>query len=502
MIGASSNELSTLIEYNMRKLAAKDSTSCGACGYNPTVSVALKLGSDCFHSDSDFRWKCGSLNEVSKYGDLGGYDDEWFDDYLKSLLDDNGSSNNGGKVYTVIVVRREKRKENVSIVFGKYRHVWIVGRVSEEEAVRKVAEMFVKAFVNGGKEEGSITGEFMPVGADGRIVLSFNLLNADPRDWIYDWDFQEIDDNLLAPITEALKPLADISVESQVLYHTPKSSFSYWDDKLGTYIFTTKDLPFFVNSNEWHLDTSVAAGGRSKILHFVVYVPSARECPLLLQLPSGEISTTNGFISPMWGSVVVWNPSACFEDSEMETHVRNKISPEDLERIFEVFIGQLRQLFGLKSKGLFADASDTLRLLTSDKGFTEFVECQWHTYIMDEQNSRSILIAIKICTFFFIYASTQMYSGVWKHPNELANPFQVLIVARLLIPIAVLLSASSVVLLICVTKVAKSAFDKALAEHEDIYDVVGSEEPIECDHGVDLQQPLLIKIDSSNSHKK
>ena len=30
--------------------------------------------------------------------------------------------------------------------------------------------------VNGGKEEGFIHGEFMPVGADGRIVLSFNLL--------------------------------------------------------------------------------------------------------------------------------------------------------------------------------------------------------------------------------------------------------------------------------------------------------------------------------------
>lgn len=27
----------------------------------------------------------------------------------------------------------------------------------------------------------------MPVGADGRIVLSFNLLNANPQDWIYDW---------------------------------------------------------------------------------------------------------------------------------------------------------------------------------------------------------------------------------------------------------------------------------------------------------------------------
>ena len=41
--------------------------------------------------------------------------------------------------------------------------------------------------VNGGKEEGFIHGEFMPVGADGRIVLSFNLLNSNPHDWVYDW---------------------------------------------------------------------------------------------------------------------------------------------------------------------------------------------------------------------------------------------------------------------------------------------------------------------------
>ncbi|KAL6536866.1 hypothetical protein OROHE_012450 [Orobanche hederae] len=59
-----------------------------------------------------------------------------------------------------------------------------------------------------------------------------------------------------------------------------------------------------------------------------------------------------------------------------------------------------------------------------------------------------------------------------------------------------------VVLLICVTKVAKSAFDKALAEHEHIDDLVGSEEPTERDHGVDFQRPLLMKIYSSDSHQK
>ncbi|KAL6525471.1 hypothetical protein OROHE_015778 [Orobanche hederae] len=70
------------------------------------------------------------------------------------------------------------------------------------------------------------------------------------------------------------------------------------------------------------------------------------------------------------------------------------------------------------------------------------------------------------------------------------------------IPNDIARNLKTMVLLICVTKVAKSAFDKALAEHEDIDDAVGSEEPIERDHGVDLQRPLLIKIDSSDSHQK
>lgn len=84
----------------------------------------------------------------------------------------------------------------------------------------------------------------------------------------------------------------------------------------------------------------------------------------------------------MWGSVVVWNPSACFNDSKMETHVRNKISSEELSKIFEVLVGQLRQLLGLKSKGLFRDSSGTLRLLTSQRGFTE-----WELDVLSRQHT-------------------------------------------------------------------------------------------------------------------
>ncbi|KAL6208960.1 hypothetical protein ACLB2K_019903 [Fragaria x ananassa] len=329
----------------------RQTPQCGTCSPNHSVSVVL---------DPDDHPLLGAV-------DFDG-DDEAVDEALEAVFRGGWGSGDRGEVYTVVVVNRGG--EEARAVVGKYRNAWIVGRVSEEEAVAKAAEVFVKVFVNGGKEEGLIHGEFMPVGADGTLVLSFNLLNADPRDWVYDWDFQTVDTTLLAPIIEAMKPVANISVESQVLYHVPKSSLSYWDDKWDSYVFSTKDLPFFVNSNEWHLDTSIAAGGRSKMLHFVVYIPSAKECPLLLQLPDGQISTTNSFISPMWGGVIVLNPHTCRKDSESNHPSRHTIMHEDLQKVFEVFMGQFRQLFSFKSDNLYVGVSGMYNLLPSEKGFT------------------------------------------------------------------------------------------------------------------------------------
>ncbi|KAL7246967.1 hypothetical protein ACSBR2_001973 [Camellia fascicularis] len=374
---SSADKLGFSILGHMTKFTGDDSV-CGTCGNNYTVSATLDSATtECVHSKSlelSCLWRCGAMSDFN-FDDDDDDDDEFVDEYLESML----GGHEGGKVYTVVVVKRD---QEVRAVVGKHRHAWIVGRVLEVDAVEKVAEIFVKIFVNGGKEEGLIHGEFMPVGADGKVVLSFNLLNADPHDWIYDWDFQKVDEILLAPIIEALGPVANISVESQILYHTPKSSFSYWDDELESYIFSAKDLPFFVNSNEWHLDTSIAAGGRSKILQVVVYVPSANECPLLLQLPNGEISTTNGFISPMWGGVIVWNPPGCLRDSENMQPLKHKIAHQDLQKVFEVFMGQLRQLFGLKSNNLYVGASGTFVLLASERGFTE-----WELDVLSRQHT-------------------------------------------------------------------------------------------------------------------
>lgn len=58
--------------------------------------------------------------------------------------------------------------------------------------------------------------------------------------------------------------------------------------------------------------------------------------------------------------------------------------------------------------------------------------------------------------------------------------------------------------MICVTKVAKSALDKALAENEDIDGITSSPAlPIVAEPSVDLNQPLIIKIDpTEDNHEK
>lgn len=45
---------------------------------------------------------------------------------------------------------------------------------------------------------------------------------------------------------------------------------------------------------------------------------------------------------------------------------------QEVNQIFEVFMGQLRQLFGLKSSGFHKGTSGTSLLLASERGFTEW----------------------------------------------------------------------------------------------------------------------------------
>lgn len=339
-----------------------------------------EAGCDHFQNDGSdgCLWQCGSAESGSFFD--GG--DEEVDEFFDGILNgDKGrcGSQRGGKVYTMVVVGDGMGSTDdgkFRVIVGKHRHAWIVGKIQEMAAVRVASKVFVEVFMHGWMDSNGMDDwkneASIPIGSDGSVTLSFSLLNANPRDWVYEWDFKNTGEEMLAPMVEALAPLANVRVESQVLYHTPKSSFSFWDSKMGSHVFSTSDLPFFVNSKEWHLDTSIATAGRSKVLQFVVYVPSAKECPLHLSLSNKDVSTTNAFISPMWGGIHVWNPPTCSMNSDGSHSSMNMISSKDLHEVFKVFIGQLRLLFGLKSDNTYVPESEISRFLASERGFTEW----------------------------------------------------------------------------------------------------------------------------------
>ncbi|KAK9664837.1 hypothetical protein RND81_14G072300 [Saponaria officinalis] len=95
-------------------------------------------------------------------------------------------------------------------------------------------------------------------------------------------------------------------------------------------------------------------------------------------------------------------------------------------------------------------------------------------------------------TLALVYAGTTLkdLSDVTHGWQELSPSRWVFLISSVLI---------SVALMICVTRVAKTALDKALAENEDIDDLFPSDLPISSDHLEDLQQPLIIKTDSSQN---
>ncbi|KAG5567599.1 hypothetical protein RHGRI_002966 [Rhododendron griersonianum] len=97
-------------------------------------------------------------------------------------------------------------------------------------------------------------------------------------------------------------------------------------------------------------------------------------------------------------------------------------------------------------------------------------------------------------TFTFVYVGTTLkdLSDVTHGWAEVSKTRWALMAAGFLI---------SVILMVVTTKVAKASLDKALAEDGDIEGILGSPRlPIVAEPPLDLQKPLIIKIDSPGNH--
>ncbi|KAF8068896.1 phosphatidylinositol-glycan biosynthesis class S protein-domain-containing protein [Lyophyllum atratum] len=199
-------------------------------------------------------------------------------------------------------------------------------------------------------EQDHRTAQYSP-----RYRLSFTLLNEDAAagNPYTDWGISNAISSHISPILSQLETLHDFTIESQVQFHAPLAfNPRPVDDGFG---ISPEDLTVFVNSAEWTLSSSAS---NDPVLHFVIFVPSAARRPLHILDSQGDISTSNSFLLPQWGGIVILNPPESLTQSEV-------LSPPSLDHIFSTFSNHLLSLLGVPNlpSGV-KNVADDRRLLT------------------------------------------------------------------------------------------------------------------------------------------
>jgi GPI-anchor transamidase subunit S len=188
-----------------------------------------------------------------------------------------------------------------------------------------------------------------------RYRLAFSLLNEDAAtgNFIAGWDIQPaLNRKLLshlflqlvktykgyiAPILDRVSQLHNFTVESQVQFHAPLA-FKVRELENGHRGLSYEDLTVFVNSAEWTLSSSFS---NDPVIHMILFIPSPEHGPLRILDADGTVSTSNAFILPQWGGIVIHNPSP--DDVGTE----NNLSSKGLHTSFTSFSSQLLSLLGV-----------------------------------------------------------------------------------------------------------------------------------------------------------
>jgi GPI-anchor transamidase subunit S len=192
-----------------------------------------------------------------------------------------------------------------------------------------------------------------------RVHITFSLLVEDNSVGSIEWPAQQVVDKFFDQASAMLGDSAELLIDSQVLpfAHTSHRQPKY-DHKSRTYFFLASDLPHFVNSNEWKLETTSTKGST---INFLLFIPSEEHAPL--QIRSGlDVSTqvpASAFIVPQWGGVYFFNSNTPVSNGTLLL-TKNRLQPALAECLI-----LLRQLLGLPEASALATTSvgATIQLL-------------------------------------------------------------------------------------------------------------------------------------------
>ncbi|NXY87819.1 PIGS transamidase, partial [Alcedo cyanopectus] len=176
--------------------------------------------------------------------------------------------------------------------------------------------------------------------------ITFSLLNPDPKSHAVDWDIEGAVNRYVRPVLNKLSLVANFSVDSQILYYAVLGVTPRFDKESSSFLLSAHSLPHVINPVEARLGSSAAS--LYPVLNFLLYVPERSHSPLYIQDKDGAPVRTNAFHSPRWGGIMVYNVEAPdTPQASLPLHV-----DVDMVRVMEVFLAQLRLLFGLSREEL------------------------------------------------------------------------------------------------------------------------------------------------------
>ncbi|XP_036692872.1 GPI transamidase component PIG-S isoform X2 [Balaenoptera musculus] len=183
--------------------------------------------------------------------------------------------------------------------------------------------------------------EALSLGGIQGYEITFSLLNPDPKSHDVHWDIEGAVQRYVQPFLNALRAVGNFSVDSQILYYAVLGVNPRFDPASSSYYLAAHSLPHVINPVESRLGSSAAS--LYPVLNFLLYVPELAHSPLYIQDKDGAPVATNAFHSPRWGGIMVYNvdPKA-YNGSELPVRVK-----VDMVRVMEVFLAQLRLLFGI-----------------------------------------------------------------------------------------------------------------------------------------------------------